>query len=90
MRSQRSGALGAVAIYILPYAAKQCSLISTAEQQLQGKLSGQIKRGGRGRPLSNPNYFLVVFFFCFPKLVSTVAPMLASICLAGSANCPVG
>jgi ElaB/YqjD/DUF883 family membrane-anchored ribosome-binding protein len=33
-------------------------------------------------------YFLAAFFL--PKLVSTVAPMLASICLAGSANWPVG
>jgi len=29
-------------------------------------------------------YFFEAFFF--PKLVSTVAPMLASICFAGSAN----
>jgi len=29
-------------------------------------------------------YFFDAFFF--PKLVSTVAPMLASICFAGSAN----
>src|SRR5581483_6747935 len=32
----------------------------------------------------------LLFFFDFPKLVSTLAPILASICLAGSANGPVG
>jgi hypothetical protein len=37
--------------------------------------------------LSRQNYcrFDVVFFLDFPKLVSTDAPMLASICLAASA-----
>jgi len=54
------------------------------------KLGRKKGRAASRRPWQNvafDDYFLVFFL---PKLVSTASPMLASICLAGSAYCPVG